>query len=211
MTGEVGYCDAQWFRWLTITVGFVPVLLLTFTAYQVAPPAYAAVGFSIQPASATSLGEWAYAQVWPVAVLHLFILLFLAGATGIPSYFFHPKSASVTRQDNAVAMSYYTSGPLAFLGIPLVAGAGSVFYGGAISDAGYGMALACIVTSIALPLTWWLNLAHTFRAVLPRRPGRFAALALGVPVLWPALGAVVFVALPAVLFYILVIIESLRP
>lgn len=210
MAADVCYRDAQRFRWLTIAFAYAPVLLLTFTAYAVGLPGTAAASGYVQPGTVASPEEWAYAQVWPAAILHLCVLLFLAGASGIPGYFFHPKSASVRRQNNGVAMSYYTCGPLALLAIPLLTGAGCVFYGGTISDAGYGLAWAFIVTSIAVPLTWWLTVVHTFRAVMPRHTRRFAALALGILILWPALAAVVFVALPALIVYVLVIIDSLR-
>jgi len=46
--------------------------------------------------------------------------LFLLTATGVASYFFHPKSLSVSRQNRAIAISYYACAPLSTLVLTLM-------------------------------------------------------------------------------------------
>jgi hypothetical protein len=43
------------------------------------------------------------------------LLLFLITATGMPSYFCHPRSLPIERQNRAIALSYFTSAPLALM------------------------------------------------------------------------------------------------
>ncbi|MCH8863017.1 MAG: hypothetical protein IID51_10960 [Proteobacteria bacterium] len=69
--------------------------------------------------SGPTLAAQAVSEIWPVAVMLGFLLLFLFAATCVPSYFFEPTSVSPQRQNNAVAMSYYACGPLALF-LPLV-------------------------------------------------------------------------------------------
>jgi hypothetical protein len=54
-------------------------------------------------------------QLISIPVWWICIALFLFGMTGVASYFFHPKSLSIVRQNRALALSYYACGPLAYM------------------------------------------------------------------------------------------------
>jgi len=55
-------------------------------------------------------------QPLPIGVFYLFgLLLFILFATGMPSYFCHPSSITVTRQNRAIALSYFACAPLALM------------------------------------------------------------------------------------------------
>jgi hypothetical protein len=61
-----------------------------------------------------SLGAWA-ADVVLIVLPALLLLPWLWLATGVPSYFFHPRRLDRPLQDRAIAFSYYASAPLVFL------------------------------------------------------------------------------------------------
>lgn len=49
------------------------------------------------------------------------LLLFLAAVSGVGTYWFHPKSISVERQNRSIALGYYASAPLLLLaGVPVI-------------------------------------------------------------------------------------------
>ena len=43
------------------------------------------------------------------------LFLFLTFATGLPSYFCHPRALPIERQNRAIALSYFASAPLALM------------------------------------------------------------------------------------------------
>jgi hypothetical protein len=109
----VSYAAAQRFRWLTIALATV--------AIGATASAWWWQGQRPLPGTKTQLGlrsEELLARLWfdPgfVAVTGAGLAVGLALATGIPSYFFHPKRLDVVRQNRAVALSYYGCGPLAW-------------------------------------------------------------------------------------------------
>lgn len=118
MARPVSYRDAQTFRWTTILLAYLPVLAGTVLAYLLNPPRLWSTPLSTEDflsgfgrGTPTAL-ELAYADVWRAVVLHVCFLLFLAAATGVPSYFFHPKALPIEQQNRAIALSYYLCGPL---------------------------------------------------------------------------------------------------
>ena len=60
-----------------------------------------------------------FGNAWGVAathaIIHGCILLFLAAATGVPGYFFHPRRLPVEVQNRGIALSYYMCGVLSWL------------------------------------------------------------------------------------------------
>ncbi len=121
---SVSYQDAQKFRWLTILHAYLPILVATVVVYLYVPPMWKSLTDAIpaMPGFTMSVPPWyvlARGELWPVALLHFGVLLFLAVATGVPSYFFHPRDLPVHVQNRAVALSYYAPAALAWTFIPL--------------------------------------------------------------------------------------------
>jgi hypothetical protein len=52
------------------------------------------------------------AQLVGIVFMWLCLWLYLLASSGAPSYFFHPRSLDVVRQNRAIALSYYTCAPL---------------------------------------------------------------------------------------------------
>jgi len=106
------YRDARIFQMVTVFFAFIPFVAVTLAAYATFPPDNDPVSGS--PSTTAML---AYGDVWPVVLLNLCVLLFLLVATGLPSYFFHARAIAVENQNRALALSYFTCAPAAFLGV----------------------------------------------------------------------------------------------
>jgi hypothetical protein len=195
---HVSYADSQSFRWVTVGHAYLPVLLATMALYALAPS---------EPFR-DEVFDWLWASVWPVAVLHLCILLFLAAITGVPSYFFHPNGVPVYWQNRAIAMSYYASGPLALTFVPVLAVVGAYGFW-AIDYLASLFVLAGLLFPVVQAVAWWLDLIHISRRVVSQRPRWPIVVGVCVPVLWLILAGLIFVTLPFSAFLILVAIKSL--
>jgi hypothetical protein len=144
------------------------------------------------------------------AVWHACVPLYFAAATGVPSYFFHPRGIPVEQQNRAIALSYYACGPLIFLTVPVLTCAAAILTQNAKNEA---LSTALAVLTVTLPIgaiaPWWLDLIHLARRLVPQRPQRAVYLGVCVPVLSLLLAAVIFVGLPLVIFYVFLIVASL--
>ena len=169
----VSYRDSQSFRWVTVAHAYLPVLFVTIALYA----------FASSEPFANEVLDWLWASVWPIGILHLSFLLFLAAITGVPSYFFHPRGVPVHVQNRAIALSYYASGPLALTFVPVLAAIGAATIG--IID--YWGDL-CLLTAILFPMVqavaWWLDLIHISRRVVSQRPQWAIVVGVCVPILW---------------------------
>lgn len=198
MARPVGYVDSQRFRWITVGMVAIPVLLTVVAAYFLSPPVRHQQNW-------VSL---AIADVWPVALEYVCLVLFLAAATGVPSYFFQPKDVPVTQQARAIALSYYACGPLAISFIPLAC----LIAGVALTRAAERVALALILVALTVPVgqvfAWWADLMHLSRRLTPqiRRRG---GVAIVLPLLWVLLAFLILVALPFCLLGVVGVFVSL--
>jgi hypothetical protein len=115
----VPYADSQRFRAVTIIlaaagpVAFCIVAMLRGDWLRSKDAANTLLG-----PDSLRVGEWLApwmegAALYPV--IPIAIVLTLVFLTGAGSYFFAPKSLDVTRQNRAIALSYYASAPLALL------------------------------------------------------------------------------------------------
>jgi len=210
----VSFADAQAFRWVTVLHAYVPVLLVTLAAYLVYPPETVAspdaaneLRRALYDGEVPAFIERAYAEAWPVVILHVCFVLLLAAATGVPSYFFQPRGVSVERQNRALALSYYGSAPLAL--VPLAAlAAGRAFVSPTEWSVHVSVVAAVLLLGIVL-WAWLICLVRIAGQTLPDVKLQGVRIALGVPSLWIGLAAMTLVALPAVLLYALVIAYSL--
>ena len=206
----VGYADSQAFRWVTILHAYLPVLAATLWVYLTIPlktvvdpnPLNGFVSATLQ--SGLYIFDRAYAEVWPVALLHVCFLLFLAAATGVPSYFFHPRQVAVKQQNSAVGMSYYTCGPLALTFVPVAAVYATLQPSPVVGP------VAGVLTAAYILLAWWHDLLQLMRRTMPQLKGRSVLVALVVPLLWFALAVLLLGVLPVVILAVLVLFASIR-
>jgi len=204
MARPVSFGDSQLFRWITVLLVATPSVLLLLTTYWTWKPQ----SFSNKLVSASSA---AIGAGWPLVIFYLCWLLFLAAATGVPSYFFHLRDISIEQQNRAIALSYYACGPLVFLGIPILTCAAGVLAGNVTNEP---LSMALGVLTFTLPIAaiaaWWLDLMHLARRLFPARPRRAVGVGIAVPVLWTLLVVLLLLILPVIIGYVVVIIAGLR-
>ena len=216
----VSYRDAQKFRWLTVLHAYLPILAATAVLYTQAPASWTAPGSSFPGLMATrpalalpgfmaTRPAWlalAFLEIWPIALVHLGILLWLAAATGVASYFFHPRELPVHLQNRAVALSYYANAALAFTFIPLLLG--WMIWESFGIDSWLTITLVSVILSIQLG-AW----AFDSVGILVRTPGirsaRVRVMAVLLPVLWLVLAVVIIPGVPALILGALIVLDSL--
>lgn len=205
MARPVSFHDCQSFRWVTLLSVALPSLFPPLVLYLTSKPQPFRFSDDLVSASYEAI-----AVGWPLVPPYLCWLLFLAAATGVPSYFFHPREVPVQQQNRAVALSYYACGPLAFLTILLL-----TFTAAVLSALAKYIIVAqvLIVLTLTLPVVsvaaWWLDLIHLARRLVPQRPQRAVYLGICVPILWFLLALAILVGIPFVLFYFFLIVTSL--
>ena len=159
----VGYADAQRFRLVTVALaavgplGFLIAPMLRgqwFAADDAMPLFY--VGYTGQWDTAImdlTLPWFAGARLHPVlpaAFLLLFVLV-----TGAGSYWFAPRWLSEQQQNRAIALSYYTSAPLALLPVLAALIGLEILIAGALGghrQVEHRLTLAIVATCMALLL-----------------------------------------------------------
>ena len=215
MARPVSYPDSQRFRWVTIVHAYVPVLLATLFVYlTVSPKPEPSAPFAqMLPAgmirSTLSLPEQAYVEVWPMAILHLCFLLFLGAATGVPSYFFHPRNVPTPLQNRAVALSYYMCGPLALTVLPIIT-VGVAFHVVSVDRwCGRVYLLAGILLGCLVVLWSWRGLVQLAKRTMPQVEGRSVIVAMTIPLLWLVLLGLCLICLPFIVLSVLVAFASL--
>lgn len=144
--------------------------------------------------------------------------LFLLTATGVASYFFHPKSLSVSRQNRAIAISYYACAPLSTLALTLlVLGAAALLYqifqGEPIADSWLHPAVAALDIAAGLLLVLQLGGWVFTTLVLLKKSTvcgttRLAALGAALPFCWAILAALFLGVLPLSFLFIALMILS---
>jgi len=206
MARPVSYSDCQSFRWVTLLSVALPSLFPPLVLYLTSKPQPFRFSDDLVSASYEAI-----AVGWPLVPPYLCWLLFLAAATGVPSYFFHPREVPVQQQNRAVALSYYASGPLVFLAVPLLTCTAGILTG-RITVVPLSMALA--VLTVTLPIgaitPWWFDLIHLARRLVPQRPQRAVYLAVGVPILWGLLAILILIVLSVIMGCVVVIVASLQ-
>jgi len=195
---DVRFADSQSFRWLTILHVYLPILVGTIVLYSFGPT---------EPFGDPSLAA-AFVAVWPAVVLHILLVVYLAAATGVPSYFFHPRSLPIHLQNRAIALSYYACGPLGAIFLPALVGMIPM-----IAGLSYRWEALCLLIAFLVPLgqmtAWWLDLIHITRRVMSQRPRRAFVVGMCVPLLWLTLVGLVFIVLPFAVPFVLLVIRTL--
>lgn len=203
----VDYGKAQGFRFLTVAHALA------------APPAMLAL---LQVVEAEPIGD-SVRGISPAIALTAYacIALFLLAATGIPSYFFHPRCLPLGRQNRGIALSYYACAPLAALPLSVIVsamlfGLAWVFRidpGGRRDWAELLSETLSLVALIGVPLAvmllWWLSVLNLGKAALQSAP-RVAQMALLIPMIWVLLALFMAVVVPISVVYGLAIRDALR-
>jgi len=145
--------------------------------------------------------------------------LFLLTATGVASYFFHPKSLSVSRQNRAIAISYYACAPLGFLGLPIVLAVAAYFiddyFAGDTGAAWFfekGIPSLLILAACVLLILQIGGWCFTTFVLLKKSTvcgsGRLIALGAALPLSWSILAVLFLGVLPlSFLFFALMILS----
>jgi hypothetical protein len=201
MARPVSFRDSQSFRWVTVLMAGIPSVLPLLALHLTW--------------KAESFGDELFSQAipagWPLLVFFVCCLLFLAAATGVPSYFFHPREIPTLQQNRAIALSYYACGPLAFLTLPILTCAAAILTGEARDPA---ISMLFIVLSVTLPIgaivPWWLDLIHLARRLVPQKPQRAVYLGLGVPILWFLLALAFLFGAPLLVLGVFLVFASLN-
>jgi hypothetical protein len=158
---------------------------------------------------------WAAGAMIP-PILPVCVWLFVFAAAGVPSYWFHPRRLPIVKQNRAVALSHYACAPLVLL---LPAG---VCFAAALTIAASRHAPrwayeATITLSFASSALWIVALAAFYTNTLRllylttgARVGRMIAAAIVLPLSWIACAAVTVLAIPWIIGFLRIVIESLR-
>ena len=208
MARPVSYADAQRFRWVTILHVYVPFLIATvvYCVAEYVSPAPVVRGSAARMSA--DLLRMVITAVWPIAVIHVAVLLYLAAVTGVPSYFFHPKGLRIDLQNRAIALSYYASGALAISAFPVAAGVASYFLD-SDSDLSLFFALVAVTVPLGQLIAWFLDLTHICRRIMPQFERRVLLIGTCVPLLWLVLSGIILVGIPTVALYIVAIVVTL--
>lgn len=203
MLRPIRFDDAQRFRWVTVMLVYVPLLIASLVLWIVD---------SCTAPNGVFGSEFTHDVItsgWPVVFLNVCLLLFLAGVTGMPSYFFHPRELPLRQQNRAVALSYYAGGPLGWAPIPLMLLVCAPVVALINPVIVAGMCTLAVFLLGVLTHWWWANLMFLARRTMPQMPRRTAWVAVGFPVLFGALWLLAVFVLPVIGLYVVIVVRSL--
>ncbi len=207
--------DAPAFRRMVVWVTFVPLALGVAVTYV----------WCLGSEFDFSLGAWNKGQPammklgavmdWGLLVVMLAgLFAFLLTVTGVQSYFFHPRSIAVERQNRAVALSYYGCGPVVLMPVGLAAVAGCAAVTVFFDPLKTSIVLTALIWIVGLgvfaipPFEYWINLIRLLRRTTQCSRLRVAMTAVLLPVFWALLFAIVAVGIPAAYFFVCIVILS---
>ncbi len=187
----VSFSDAQAYRWTTVLVAWaLIVVVLEGMLWALVFPAIGGVAGA--------------AVLFYAITVPLLLGLVFALATGVPSCFFHPRRLPVHLQNRAIALSYYTSGPIVFMVVPVLLVFLIVWLNPPSLTVG---AFLLIVTAAILPFAifgvWWVDVLRMANRNLRGHLTSTLVIAIGTPILWCLIVVLAFVVIPAVFFMLL--------
>lgn len=201
------YADAQSFRWATILIAYLPLIPLSAALLWTNPDNVFGWLWEHEPAF----------LIVAALTIQVCILLFFAGATGLPTYFFHPKHVPIEQQNRAVALTYYCAAPLAWL--PVVYLLLSLVYFGlewGLFDtdnlAHIAAAIGCLMLGAyfcgRIVIEWLLELACLHKRTVRSDSTRYGMFLVFVPLLWLTYGFVILIFVPLVVGYVTLVVSS---
>jgi hypothetical protein len=203
----VSFADAKRFRQVTVFLAWLPMLITCVTVVVMAW-GNATAGLHIPTAR---LGWFLEAGTFIAGLLALWLALLMI--SGVGSYFYHPASLPIKQQNRAIALSYYTCAPLAWMWVPVALGA----LWGTIADQdmgkqGFGEKLYAFgagASMLVIIILFWLRTAGLMRKVTHCGTGRSLAMTLYLPFAWWVC-FVIALLIPAALLYVSLMILSFR-
>ena len=207
LSRPVSLRDAQRFRWITVLLAYLSLIPLSLTVVLDEPDA------AIYRLMENEPGVFVVGMM----VVHLCALLFLAGATGLPTYFFHPKRIPLEQQNRAVALSYYCCAPLACVPaifMPLFVGYLPIWLGVLDEDSlvadctALAVILWAMYFSLRIAIEWLLGLCWLHRRATQSESVRYSLFFILLPLLWLVLGCIVFLGIPLIVGYVVLVISS---
>lgn len=207
----VSYSDARRFWLMTAMVAYFPWLVATALLYWMGE---SAGGKAWQNSTIYQMMFIpVYTRIWPAVPIHIGIICFLLAATGVPSYFCHPKRLTLEEQDRAISLSYYACAPLALMPIlTLTLILSTMTLSGLIVNSSARIhvmpAVLAIMMSLILPVFWavrtgWIVSTLTRRGWLSRE-----IIATALFVIWLVLGILCLVIVPLSVQYLCMLIYS---
>lgn len=206
----VSFADAQRFRHVTVLLAWLP--LAAWAAGLVLANWDDATAGLRSPESRFS---W-WLEATSLVSLLFAIWLALLMVSGVASYFFHPRSLSIAHQNRAIALSYYSSAPLAWTWVP------AAFVGVLVwmscqdwAQHGFGGKMATLVgcaafgSVVAIVLLCWLRAVRLMQRLTHCGPGRTIAMLLCLPFSW-LLCCAVALLVPLTLIYVSLVVLSFR-
>ena len=217
---RVDYRDAQRFRLVTVAITTLALLGVLGAAVAVAGGVADLTEFmpsGPDPFVINQVGvfdaflPWAAGAIMP-PVLPLAIVLFVLMVTGVASYWFHPRSLPVARQNRAVALSYYASAPLVFLWVPAVVTAALLLLARQ-GAAGRVVLLVELLDMLLVPLVLlalYVATLRMLRLTTGSRKPRMVVAAVVVPLSWGLSALLTLALLPWLVGFVWLVIDSLR-
>ena len=205
----VSFDDAQTFRRATVLLAMIgPLALLTWLVVEVVTGRPIAMSSTTLPAVRVG---WLL-EILLVPVIIVAFYAFLLAASGVASYFFHPKYLPIERQNRAVALSYYAAAPMALTTISVMTMSlallalelfsGNAIVSGVLLGLGAAVPVIQVLASIVAPLRMMQRTTHC-------SVGRVIFAALALPILWALLAAIVAIGIPAAYVFVAAVIMSL--
>lgn len=221
---QIGYFRAFWrtvFQVLFHTQAFCretarPVSYRDAVQFHLAAVAHAFTG-ELVATGVWMIDDWAGfvgmvtgVGVWFTVLSYAAVGLGLLAASGVHTYWFHPRQLDVAMQNRVLALSRYAAAPLAV--VPLLAlGAYACLRPtprNPVMQTALQIAAAVLIGLIVWAL--WHPLMGFARRLLPTRLRRTVVIWI-VPLVAMVTFVLIAVGIPAVMFYIAVIVDSLQP
>jgi hypothetical protein len=225
---RVNYTDAQRFRWVTAFVAGAPVMAGLVAAMVIYGSAalFSVINPAVFPGWAMGgnpsalfdfLIPWDAGATWP-PVLPLAVLLAFVFVTGVATYWFHPKSIPVVRQNRAIALGYYGCGPLALVSVPALAFIGLALMkeAGLDNQANASWAVVRVVeifawvTGFLVVTAFWGSTMVLLSRTTQSSRVRLVSAGLLIPLQWAFCAALVLLVVPWVIGYLRLVVGSLR-
>ncbi len=204
---EVSYRDARRFQLVCCVLAWLcvaPLLLVLWHEWY--------DGF--WPASGSWRVAMADGSIFLAGALGLFLWMLLA--TGLPSYFFHPKDRPRPLQDRAIALSYYSAAPLALVPVASLVTVVAVVLLGTWGDRSPPI-LVEAGAMLVVGSAWLLVISELIalpgillKKGLHAGPGRLLACGIVLCAGWPLLFVLTALGLPFLVFYVQLAWHALR-
>jgi hypothetical protein len=197
MANPVSYSDARPF-WLINAIVVYAAFLLAFVAL------YAIIPAGERKDSVVFTLWWV--PIWPAVSMQPAILLFIALATRLPSFFCQSRRLPVAQRNRAIALSYYAGAPLSGMILVLAV----IMLGGALIGKTVGLAIMLMVLGALLAIVvfavWYVGTVILIRSAAGKRAGWWAAGLL--PPLW-LLTALLCAAIAVTLHFMILMVYSM--